>query len=216
MPTNVDDANNLIQMLKLQDELVFTLIPHKKTEDVILSKNRNFQKMKVNRAHKILNPEVSAALYFLADRHSKPEYETTAWFVGNLAKWYRLMTSRNLQNAISKFSIEKYEETIYFLEEMVDLMGRIRIGEAGIFKLRQKGFMLSITFALELGEYLLNKEGLKFVLTSRFTQDVIDNFFSVIRSKYVTPNVLQFKYDLRLISIAQYSKFIHSSTFNYD
>ena len=158
LPTKVVDANHLIQMLQLQDELVFTLTPHIKT-DVILSKNRNFQIIKVNRAHKIVNPELSAALYFLADEHSKPEYETTAWFVGNLTKWYRLMTSRNLQNAISKFSIEKYEETIHFLKEMIDLMGRIRIGEAGIFKPSQKGFMLSTTSALELSEYLLNKKG---------------------------------------------------------
>ena len=76
-------------MLKLQQDLVFLLTPNLKIEDVILSKNRKFQKMKVNRAVKILSPEVNASL-FLSDEYSKPEYVTTAWFVGNIAKWFRL------------------------------------------------------------------------------------------------------------------------------
>ena len=47
-------------------------------------------------------------------------------------------------------------------------------------------------------------------------QDLVENLFSVIRSKHVSPNVLQFKYDLHSISIAQYVKPISSSNYDYD
>lgn len=57
--------------------------------------------MKVKRVTKILSPEVSAALYFVSNGKSQPEFETTAWFVGHVAKWIPLTTSRNLQSAIS-------------------------------------------------------------------------------------------------------------------
>ena len=216
LPTNVVNTEHLVEMLKLQEDLAFTLTPGLHVQDVLLTKNRQFAKMKVNRAKKILSPEVGAALYFLADENSKPEYITTAWFVSNIAKWFRLMTSRNLQNAISTFDRKKYEETISFLREMVNLLSNLRVGDAGIFKSLQKGFMLSTTSAIQLSQYLLEKQGFKFVLTSRFTQDCVENLFSLIRSKHVTPNVLQFKYDLRLISISQYIKPVKTSNYEFD
>lgn len=147
--------------------------------------------MRVKRARNILSTEVSAALYFLSDETDKLEYQTTAWFVEHIAKWFRLMTSRNLQSPISKFNITKYKETISFLEEMINLITRIHVGEAGIFKPIQKGFMLATKSAIELSQYLIECVGFKFVLTDRFTQDAVENLFSIIRSKHVTPNALQ-------------------------
>lgn len=54
------------------------------------------------------------------------------------------------------------------------------------------------------------------MLTSRFTQDAVENLFSVIRSKHVMPNVSHFKYDLRIISIALYTRSINSSNYDFD
>ena len=90
------------------------------------------------------------------------------------------MTSRNLQSVISKFQLEKYEETISFLTEMVDLLGRIQNSEKGVFQPLQKDFMLSTMSATQLSTYLLEKRGFTFVLTYTFTQDCIENLFSVI------------------------------------
>lgn len=57
---------------------------------------------------------------------------------------------------------------------------------------------------------------MQFVLTSRFTQDCVENLFSQIRIKHVTPNPLQFTQDLKVISIAMYMKNINNSSYDND
>lgn len=52
------------------------------------------------------------------------------------------------------------------------------------------------------------------MLTSRFTQDCIENLFSAIRTKHQIPNALQFKQDLKELCISRYIK--PSKFSNYD
>jgi ribonuclease P/MRP protein subunit RPP40 len=52
---------------------------------------------------------------FLADHLKKLEYLTTVWFVDQIEKWFYLMTSRSPANALSKFNLEIYNETVGFL-----------------------------------------------------------------------------------------------------
>lgn len=59
---------------------------------------------------------------------------------------------------------------------------------------------------IELIEYLIAERSYEYVLTSRFTQDYIENLFSGIRAKHQIPNALQFKQDLKLFCISQYIK----------
>ena len=47
---------------------------------------------------------------------------------------------------------------------------------------------------------------MKYILTSRFTQDYIENFFSLIRYRQVLPTAMQFKNNLKLICFSQYLK----------
>ena len=43
-------------------------------------------------------------------------------------------------------------------------------------------------------------------MTSRFTQDCLENLFSLVRAKQVVPTALQFKNNLKLICVAQFLK----------
>lgn len=56
----------------------------------------------------------------------------------------------------------------------------------------------------------------KFVLTGRFSQDCLENLFSVIRSRNVIPTALQFKNNLKLISTSQYIKTVDKSNYDED
>ena len=56
----------------------------------------------------------------------------------------------------------------------------------------------------KIQEELLNA-GCRFLRTSRFTQDYLENFFSMIRLKNPIPSPLSFKYVLKIINISQFT-----------
>lgn len=76
--------------------------------------------------------------------------------------------------------------------------------------------MISTKSIIDLTEYLITYKNFKFVLTSRFTQDCIENLFSQIRQKNVIPDPLQFTHNLKLISISMYMKHINNSNYDND
>ena len=55
--------------------------------------------------------------------------------------------------------------------------------------------------------------GVTFVLTSRLTQDCLENFFSVVRLRKPTPSCLEFRAILKLISTAQFLKVPKSTSY---
>jgi hypothetical protein len=62
----------------------------------------------------------------------------------------------------------------------------------------------------------LEEKGYLFILTSRFTQDCLENLFSTVRSKQLIPNALQFKNNLKLITLSQYLKDVSRSSYQKD
>lgn len=152
--------------------------------------------MRVNVAKNVLSTNVSSALEFLADENNNPHYLT--WFI-KVAKWFKLITSRHCSVVLGKLCIEKFNESISFLYEFIDLFKDIRVGNEGYFKLVQKGMIITTTSILELTNYLLEEKGFEFVLTGRMTQDCAENLFFVVRSKNPVPNALQFKNYLKFL-----------------
>lgn len=54
------------------------------------------------------------------------------------------------------------------------------------------------------------------MLTSRFSQDCVENLFSCVRVKQPLPTALQFKNNLRLLSVCQYLKNVSNSSYDED
>lgn len=79
-----------------------------------------------------------------------------------------------------------------------------------------RGMIISTMSIIELSTFLIKERNYSFVLTSRFTQDCIENLFSVLRLKNSTLNALQFKTNLRLTAISHYMKKIPTSNYSYD
>ena len=207
------DSKHIEQLANYQDDLELKLDHKINVND--FKKPNHFDKMKVSKSKNILSTDVSASLQYLVENEGyHSSYNTTAWFVKQVAKWFALMTSRNPTVALSKFNSEKYLETLQFLRDFMDMFRRIKIGVKGIWKPCQTGVLLSTQSILDLQDLFLNKKNYKFLLTARFSQDCLENLFSCLRSIQPIPNALQFKTNLKLVCIAQYLK--NSSNTNYD
>lgn len=172
--------------------------------------------MKVNKAKHVFSNDVSSSLELLADENSKPEFITTAWFIKIMHKWFSLMTSRYYKLALDTKNENLYKENISFLNEIIDIFMKLKVGIGNKFNPVQRETIISTKSAIELTEYLITHRNFQFVFTSRFTQDCIENLFSQIRQKNVVPNPLQFTNNLKLISISMFLKHVNNSNYDND
>jgi len=155
-------------------------------------------------------------LRFLADELNRPEYLTTTWFIETIEHWFSLMTSRHIVMALSKLKPDVYEKSIIFLNNFIEIMTHLEVGNKRSWKPSQSGSIISTTSILDLQNIYLNEKGFHFLLTSRFTQDCLENLFSVIRAKNIIPNALQFKNDLQLISVFHYLRNVSRGSYDED
>lgn len=135
--------------------------------------------MKVSRATHVFLNEVNSSLQLLAYCKNKPEYLTSAWFVKIVQKWFPLITSRSPQLALGTKNQAVYQENINFLHEVINIFTQLEIIDSGEFKPVQRGIIINTMSVLNLTEYLIKEKQYKFVLTSRFTQDCIENLLRI-------------------------------------
>lgn len=199
LPTNTLSSKHFTKLINAQKDLQLSLAP-KLLEDY-LDRSKHFLKMRVKNAYNVLSQDVSSALNYLAVEYNREEYKTTAWLVAQIARWFKIVSSRSLTFAISKHEEKKYIETIEFLYEFVDLISLITFGSKTDWKPFQKGVIISTLSYIELSKYLIKEGNYKFVLCGRFTQDCIENLFAILRSKHCTLNAVQLKSNLKLITI---------------
>lgn len=159
--------------------------------------------MRVNTATTVFSNQVETVLELLAN--SNNAMIMTA-FLKFIAQWFRTMNGRNLYLALGLSCMEKFEETIAFLNEVIKLFKDLKVGKNGKWKPFQTAVIMSTTIILQLTLVLLRDRKFNYFLLSCLSQDCIENLFSVIRLKNVIPNAFQFKNNLKLISISQYMK----------
>ena len=211
LPTREVLSDHIFEVLNHQETHTFKLTPKLSEEDLLPT---HFTQMKVSTSTNVVSHTVSSALKFLSEELKKPAYLTTAWFLDQIEKWFYIMTSRHPSCSLSKFNIEAYNEAITFLKDFMDLFATMEVGYKKLWKPSQSGVLISTQSMLELQADLLEKKQYQFVLTSRFSQDCLENLFCVLRSKQLVPNAVQVKNNLKLICVSQYLK--NSSTGSYD
>lgn len=79
----------------------------------------------------------------------------------------------------------------------------------------QSGVVSTTTSILNQQAFYLEGQ-YEFLLTSRFNQDCLETLFSTVRIKQPVPNTLQFKNNLKLVSLAQFLKSPENSRYNID
>lgn len=214
LPTNKAVSKHFQELLDAQKDLPLSLAP--KLREEYLDRGKHFQKMRVKSACNVLSHEVGTALKFLAEEHSKPEYQTTSWLVEKVAHWFKLLSARKAPFALSKGRLEKYNEAIQFLYEFIDLITSVTFGVKASWKPFQTGIILTTKSFIELSAYLIDEKNYEYVLGGRFTQDCLENLFSVLRSKHSILNALQFKNNLKIVTISHYMRRISTSNYNQD
>ena len=106
----------------------------------------------------------------------------------------------------------EYEKAIRFLQESIHLFRDLKIGGKSSWKPVQTGLVMATTTILQVQEDLLS-QGHKFVLTSRFTQDFLENTFGCIRQRNPVPTPVEFSYGLRAVTVGQFLSTVHTGSY---
>ncbi|KAL1466586.1 hypothetical protein MTO96_042623 [Rhipicephalus appendiculatus] len=136
---------------------------------------------------------------------SSKEILITAWFLEQANVWFELVSSTHPNMALSLSCKDKYSETIRFLKKFIDTFQSLKI-DSGTFKPVHAGVILSTLSIVYLQDFLLNEEKYSFILTSRFTQDSLENFFLAVRRRNPIPTPVEFKTALKIVTLSQYLK----------
>ena len=212
LPLGTVSLDPVKDLVSYQESMPLKLAP-KLTRAVV--EPNHFQKMKVSSAMHIFSKTTSAALNYLVEEEQRPKtYLTTSWFLEVMDQWFDLMSSRRVSTALSHLKMENYKKAITFLQDSIHLFHGLKIGD-GRWKPVQTGLIMATTAILEVHQDLLNR-GHKFVLTSRFTQDCLENTFSCIRQRNPVPTPVEFHYALRAITVGQYLATVRTGNYFED
>lgn len=213
LPSQDVTVEHVKKLIAFQENKDLKLAPKLKSSHVSPT---HFEKMKVSGALTFFSHSVSSALKYLVECEGyDKDLLTTAWFIEMINRWFDIMSSRHPVMALSKINEFSYEKAISHLEEVVCIFNEISVGVKGHWKPFQTGVILSTTTILSLQRDYLSK-GHKFLLTSRFTQDCLENLFSSIRLKNPVPSSLEFRQAIKLIAVAQFLKCSNESSYSLD
>ena len=183
LPSFTATIDHIKQLLKFDAQHQLKLVPGLYLNDLDPA---HFDKMNVGKALRFILRATSGACSFLLRhmdflRSSKQQLGFWKLFVSGLISFHPA-----------------------FLKSIVQLFLSLKIGVKGSWKPIQTGVVTTTKSIIGLQDFLLNKKGFKYVLTSRFSQDALENLFSQVRLKNPVPTAKEFKTNLRAITIAQY------------
>lgn len=134
LPSQIVKALDIKELYTAQDTLSFGLSLTSQLNIKLLDTKNYFQKMKVGNASNILNHSIATASDLVGKNADKHSFITTAWFISFIAKWFKLVTTRTPQLALGKCDAIKFESTVDFLKQVIDVISQIKVGKSGIWK----------------------------------------------------------------------------------
>ncbi|XP_037572111.2 transposable element P transposase [Dermacentor silvarum] len=217
LPTNKVSLEHVRQACAIDENHKLKLMPHLKTRD--LDPN-HYEKMNVATAHSLMHHSTAAALRYLVGKALLPNTAlTTAFFIDQVFFWFTIMTSRTRKTALSDLCPQKADDAKQLLQDFIALFTGLMIVDKtgkGTWKPVQTGAVLSTVAALSLRECYITKQGFKFLMLSRLSQDALENLFSSIRFKTPVPRAREFKSTFRVIVLAQFSQPSRSGSYSID
>ncbi|KAK3931460.1 Transposable element P transposase [Frankliniella fusca] len=212
LPSDMVDIEHIEWLEKFQRDDSLQLVPGLTLKDLSSS---HFSKMKVKSSLKVVNPRTSAALKYLVVKGLVPEaFETTAWFLKVMNRWFQLMSSRNPQCALGLRKEEVHTQALEHLRLVISVFKFMEI--PGGWKPVQSHVIFATEAILEIENHLINQKKYEFLKTGTFTTDVVENINSCIRIRNPNPTPLECKTRLKHIAISQFQMKINSSSYNYD
>lgn len=212
LPTNVIDGNYITLLWKREVESAagLRLLQHLNYIDIFPN---NFSKMNVGSAIRYFDVRTAASLETAVRLKYLPsEALTTAWFVRLIYEWIKMCTSRVRKTSITKRNKIK---KVKFLNDFIDIVQNMQIGRGG-WKPLNTGLILTSISIINLTEYVFQQK-YDFFLTSRVTQDALENLFSQIRRRAgAMPNALEVRKALKNIVVSQYIGNVDNSSYTND
>ncbi|XP_062565763.1 uncharacterized protein LOC134228019 isoform X1 [Armigeres subalbatus] len=175
----------------------------------------NVDKMKVTNATKYCNHNLVAALEVISEKTGREELKATAAYLGDLAKWYDIVNSRDDSSALQPANSVEYASALEHMSMMCRLFSDLSVGEKRHWKPWQSAAVMSTKALIRLQAYFFST-GYTILYTSRLTQDCLENLFSVVRAKQKRPTALQMKQHLRTITLSQYMHVPQHSSYDVD
>lgn len=212
LPTDTVSIDHVKDLIEFQANKDLKLAPKLCANTIDFS---HFDKMNVGNALHLFSRSTSAALKFLVENEGRPTcYLTTAFFIDSVNRWFDLLSSRYPVMALSKVKMDNYISALEFLDMFQQMIGAMQVGSKAEWKPVQTGVILSTSAIVDIAADLLDQQD--FLLTSRLTQDCLENLFSCVRSKNPVPTPREFKYALKVITAAQYLKQIGTGSYQQD
>ena len=215
LPSNTVYWAAIEAVVEFQKNSEWPLAPHLKPEYIKLN---TWTKMNVRPARAVLSKETAQAINVLVNKYGKPkEWLTTAYFCACVSDWFDIMNNRRRSMAFSYKKREVHEEFTAYLKWFMRFYSSMKLhpNQKSGLKPSQKGVLISTSSVLYLQVILLD-EGFVFVLTARFSNDCIENIFSLVRLRQKVPTCLMFKRILRLICLCQFMKRVKGSSYEDD
>jgi hypothetical protein len=198
------------QVFELDKGDVLKLCPRLKAN--VISPN-HFEKMNTSLSVALLSHDVAAAiLYQISAKNIEAKHQTTAWFLMLMQKWFKLMTSRSQNMAMSNANPKEHDAAITFFHTFMEIVTNLKTND-NVWKPFQAGLLLSTQAALDLQHIYLNKENFRYIMLGRLTQDALENLFSMIRSRSSAPDARDFKCALRMVCLSQFEGKINNSSY---
>lgn len=129
-------------------------------------------------------------------------------------KWFTILTSRNIVQALSLRNEEAYSSALKTLNLVLEVFTTLTVGDA--WKPVQTHIVVATEALLDIQHHLLYDKGYDFVFMGRFTNDVAENIFSCIRRRRATPSPLEAKFALKAQTLSQCNKKVLKSPYDQD
>lgn len=176
------------KLYELESKNVLRFVPKLTKGHIELT---NFKKMNVKLATQILSHSVACGLRsYIKLKQMSTDAEPTAAFVERINRLFDIMNS-NSRTAKNKWQRPLSVNTVEQFHELADAVmwikeWKFKSRKTGIVKDDlpfKQGLLMTLTALISVSRYLIDVQGFRFVLTSRFNQDVVENWFSCIRGK---------------------------------
>ena len=175
-------------------------LAHKLTSEHVFV--AGFKRQKVSLAVQLLSDTVSKALCFLGE---KGEIKSDGWllaahFIKLVNDWFDIFNScLRVDPSGKRNAFCKSETQMEVLSNMKTKIKSLRVNKR--FLPFQKGILISCQSLVSLFDALHVRFGVKYILTRRLNQDVVESFFSVMRQMgrcYDHPTPLSFQHRLKM------------------
>lgn len=214
LTSSIVDYGHVDDLYKHEEKFELKVAFRLRPENIHCKKQYNT--MKVGTSKAVVCHRTAVGLEMLAQETKNLSYRTTAWFFFLLNTFFELVTGRDKTMAVSKNNMEVYGKAIALIQKVQYVFLNITIGSKKDWKPCQRGIRVLCSTLLKLLEYFLDERGYPFLLLGRFTQDCIENLFSLIRLRQPIPHAVTFFHCLKVITIAQYSIAVKNSNYDYD